>query len=147
MAGLFKVRSNLVVGFLFFLMPVLNFFNMLDEPFSASMYSGTADQVGIYFNTYEEELPNQYIIEYGLPYTDENGNYKEDMTWIVYWTMDELRLPDYAADRYYYALGRKMCKGFRNHQSSGLEIIRKDKFTAAMHTERCSCEKLLEEAD
>lgn len=60
------------------------------------------------------------------------------------WSIYDLRVPFYPANRYYNSFGRILCKKTKNQIQSGIEITTRSKFTGNKIITRCSCRELLE---
>ena len=134
---------HMSVALLFGILPILNYFGKWDDSLSATMYSGTHSDVAFYFDkTCENNLsPSQASAT--TEEHDKNGVYRKSKTWLTYWSLYDLNVPDYPAYRYYKRIGSKLCALASNTSKAGLEITSRSKLTAVKSTEYCSCEQLL----
>jgi hypothetical protein len=145
--GIKSLRLNYVILILFGLMPILNFIGYWDDTLSATMYSGTHSNVAFYFDTKSKpELPKFRKAGTVVTENSESGC-SISKTWFMYWSVYDIKVPFYPANRYYKRFGRKLCKETKTPLKSGIEITTRSKFTGAQTITKCSCLSLLESDD
>ena len=140
--GFKPIKLNYFILILFGMMPALNFFGYWDSALSGAMYSGTHSNVAYYFNarnnvelTKNREASTTVIIY-------KNSDFSVSKTWLSYWSINDINVPFYQAERYYKRLGKKLCKASKFPSSSGIEITTRSKFHGAKLIRRYSCKDL-----
>ena len=138
--GIKSFRINYIVLTLFGLMPTLNFIGYWDDYLSGVLYSGSNDRVVFYMDTIDE--PELTKSRKTVTINNEGcSTYKINF---IGWSIYDLRVPFYPANRYYNSFGRILCKKTKNQIQSGIEITTRSKFTGNKIITRCSCRELLE---
>jgi hypothetical protein len=145
--GIKSFWFNYIIFILLGVMPVFNFIGYWDDTLSGSMYSGTHSNVVFYFDPYNEpELPKfrQYATVVKEKSDSESLFYK---TWFYTWSIYDIKVPVYQADRYYKRYGKVLCENVKEPLASGIEITTRSKFSGHQIITKCSCLELLSAND
>ncbi len=134
-------RVHYLILVFFGLMPTLNFIGYWDNYLSSSLYSGTDSDVIYYYegqNEFERNTYKKYQVSYG-----DTTETPQEKIWLIHWSILDINVPYYQADRYYKRMGEKICKKATSPLTAGIKIIKKSKFTAKKEVIKCSCLSLL----
>lgn len=135
---------NYAVILFFGLLPALNFIGYWDSNLSSTMYSGTHSNVIFYFETDSTPQQTTFRAAATLPVEGKKQASLISETWLTSWSVYDLKVPFYSADRYYKRYGKQLCETTKNTSKAGIKIITRSKFTAKPVVTKCSCLTLLE---
>jgi hypothetical protein len=130
-----KIRGS-KVNFL-----ILVFFGVMPNFLSSSLYSGTDSEVIYYYEAQNEVEFNPYKKYQVLP--KETAGTPQGEIWLIHWSILDINVPYYQANRYYKRMGEKICKKTTSPLTAGIKIIKKSKFTAKKEIITCNCASLL----
>lgn len=137
-----ELRQHSVAVIVFGILPLFNFFGYWDNALSGSLYTGTESMVSYYYPIGLEPKLEQYKGNRTTP-LENNQDPLNNRIYFMIWSMSDINVPYYQADRYFKRMAIKVCKQSKKPDASGIIITTREKFTAKRTINICSCRELL----